>query len=407
MTKSRAVTASKKKKIAVCFGGPSPEHDVSIVTGLQVMDAIDRDRYEPIPAYLAWDRRFFTGPGLGLRGSYRPHPLAMPGAQSCHFYNLPNYGPALLRDADGLDQRDPILIHAAVLAFHGLEGEDGRVQSRMEMAGVPFTGMRSTMTALAMRKDLTKDLIERAGVPVLPHVVLAKPQRGRILPLETLKQQVSSNLFPAIVKPCSLGSSIGVALVADHQELLEVLPSIFAQDPLVMVEPAVQNLAEYNVSILNRGGEILTSAIERPKQSGELLDFKEKYLAGGGGKKGGGVKTPGDSGSGGMLSMTRDINPELSAELEAQIRGHAKTVYRLFGQTGVPRFDYLYDQVSGELFFNEINPIPGSFAFFLWERAATPYTFPDLLNHMIDEAVVQHRWSNLDPVPKDAYLLPR
>ena len=199
-----------------------------------------------------------------------------------------------------------------------------------------------------------------------------------------------------------------MALVKDHHELLEVLPSIFAQDPLVMVEPAVQNLAEFNVSVLNNGGEILTSAIERPKQSGELLDFKEKYLSGGGGgKKGGGVKTPGDSGSGGMLSMTRDINPDLPADLEAKIRDHAKTVYSLFGNVGVPRLDYLFDQTSGELFFNEINPIPGSFAFFLWERAATPFTFPDLLNHMIDEAVLQHRWSNLDPVPKDAYLLPR
>jgi D-alanine-D-alanine ligase len=220
-------------------------------------------------------------------------------------------------------------------------------------------------------------------------------------------EAVGNATFPACVKPCHLGSSIGVAKVNDMAELRAVLPSIFRLDPVAIVEPFVPNLVEYNVAVSAFGGEVRTSAIERPKRSAELLDFKEKYMSGGGGKKGG-SKAPGTA-SEGMLSLTRDINPNIPAALETNIRDWAAAAFAAVSGTGAPRIDFLNDSETGELWLNEVNPCPGSFGYFLWEAATPSMLFTELLSHLIEEAVGEFRNSRLpsDPTPKDARLFKR
>jgi D-alanine-D-alanine ligase len=150
------------------------------------------------------------------------------------------------------------------------------------------------------------------------------------------------------------------------------------------------------------GDEILVSAIERPKPATELLDFKEKYLSGGGGAKGSSLPSQG------MLSLTREINPPLPRDMQDRIHNYARLAFGALGARGAPRLDFLCDSKTGELWFNEINPIPGSYGFFLWEQAPVrPLLFPELIDHLVGEALRTNLKSFDDPVPQDAYLLPR
>ena len=210
-----------------------------------------------------------------------------------------------------------------------------------------------------------------------------------------------------IVKPAHLGSSIGVAKADDLDTVRAVLPAIFKFDTTAIIEPFVDNLVEYNVAVSRIGGEVRTSAIERPKRATELLDFKTKYLSGGGSKKTGG-KQPGTS-SQGMLSLTRDINPELPAAMEGRIRQWASEAFLAVGGTGAPRIDFLSNEKTGEVWLNEVNPCPGSFGYFLWEAAEKPVLFTALLDHLVEEAKTRHRAGQLpsDPTPADARLFRR
>jgi len=185
-----------------------------------------------------------------------------------------------------------------------------------------------------------------------------------------------------------------------------LLPVIFRLDTQALIEPFVSNLVEYNLAVMRSGGTLRTSAIERPKRAEELLDFRQKYLSGGDGK--GGIK--GDAGdSQGMLSLTREINPELPAELAANLRRWAIAAFEAVDGLGAPRVDFYCNEATGEAWLNEVNPCPGSFGYFLWEAAEPPLGFTALLSLLIDEAVVRHRECQLpdDPVPPEARLLRR
>jgi D-alanine-D-alanine ligase len=380
----------KRKRIAVIFGGASPEYDVSVVSAQQAMDAIDPEKYEIVPVFADFENRLFTGKSLRQAARFRPQP---PGLEEVVFA-WGERGPELRY----VSRKPAVTIDCALPVLHGRFGEDGRMQGMLELIGIPFAGFNAVNSGVAMRKDYTKLVVADAGVPVLPHVLVA---RRDLAEPEVLKRK-AGNRFPAIVKPASLGSSIGVGVAQSVDELVETARLVLLKDSFAMVEPKVQNLVEYNIAVRLVGDEIKLSAIERPKQSSELLDFKEKYLSGGGGAKG--TTLP----SQGMLSLTREINPPLDEKLLASIHTYARRAFRALGARGAPRMDFLCDSKTGELWFNEINPIPGSYGFFLWEQAPTdPILFPELIDHLIGEALATNLKSFDDPVPQDAYLLPR
>lgn len=181
---------------------------------------------------------------------------------------------------------------------------------------------------------------------------------------------------------------------------------IFRLDTHAIVEPLVDHLIEYNVAVRRSATGIETSAIERPKAQAELLDFKSKYLSGGSSKEGG--KQPGAI-SQGMLSLTRELNPELNSELEARIHGWARTCFSIVYGTGAPRMDFLCNGKTGELWLNEVNPCPGSFGYFLWEASSNPILFSELLSSLIDEAFVAQKAIQLpaDPTHQEARLFAR
>jgi D-alanine-D-alanine ligase len=387
-----------KVRVAVFCGGRSPEHDVSIVTGIQVLRAIDRERYEPFLVYVSISGEWFVGDKLTEHGTYLPNAQIR---EQLTAVDLQAGGVLQPRGGGGGlfgKKKAGIGFDVAMQAFHGLIGEDGGFQGTMEMAGIPYTGMRLLGSAVAMDKAVTKRLLADTGVPMLPFFEIKRRQVPDALP--------AGFSFPVIVKPARLGSSIGVAKATNMDELRAAAQLIFLYDQKAIVEPFVANLVEYNVAVRRDGEGLATSAIEQPRTSAELLDFREKYSRGGSGK--GGTKEIGTV-SEGMLAMTRIINPELPADVSGKIREWAKAVYWRLEGSGAPRLDFVSNKATGEIWFNEINPCPGSFGFFLWQAAEKPLLFTELTTHLLEEAVQLHREGQLpaDPVPSEARLFKR
>ena len=398
-----------KRTIAVFFGGRSPEHDVSIVTALQVMSALDADSYDVLPVYLATNGSWWTGDILRDRSTYLPSAAEFEKLTQVTLDMTASGRPGLIAQQSGLFRRaQRFEFDVALPSFHGLIGEDGQIQGTFEAAGVPYTGMRTMASAILMDKVATKRMLSGTTADVLPYRELQRPSEGLMITPAELEAILGDFAGPWCVKPSHLGSSIGVARAETLQELSDVLPAIFRFDTSAILEPFVENMIEYNVAVSKYSGDIRTSAIERPKRSSELLDFKEKYLSGGGSKKTG-SKAPGTS-SEGMLSLTRELNPDLPQGLEEKVRGMALTAFDAVGGTGAPRIDFIGNEVSGEIWLNEVNPCPGSFGYFLWEALAeNSVLFTDLLDGLVREALDEAARARLpaDPTPSDARLFSR
>ena len=382
---------AQKKVIAVIFGGRSVEHDVSVLTGLQFLEALDPGQYDGLPIYVDPLGQWWTGDALLRRAHY---PLKSDKHKDLRQVMLdlatPATGrPQLVSFAKGMmgEKRTVIPFDLMVPAIHGSNGEDGSLQGLLEFADIPFAGCRSLGAAATMDKVFAKSVARTGGIQVLPELALNRPLRGTFLDPETLEGQLKSAFgavtYPYIVKPCNLGSSVGVGKADDMDGLIAALMSTFRLDSRVIIEPFVANLTEYNIAVRRGGnGTILTSAIERPLREAELLDFKNKYLAGG---EPGGPKL--DTGpSEGMASLNRELNPtELTDAQESFIRDSASRMFDLLSLGGSVRVDFLSNSETGELWLNEVNTIPGSFAYFLWEAAATPTSFLELTSAIIEE----------------------
>ncbi len=380
-----------KKTIAVVFGGRSVEHDVSILTGLQFLEALDPGKYDGIPVYIDPLGQWWTGAALTKRNHY-------PLAESKH-KNLQQIHLDLATEASGQPQfiafqkglmgekRITIPFDLIVPAIHGSNGEDGTLQGLLDFAAVPYAGCRPLGAAGTMDKVFAKNVARAAGLKVLPEMTVNRPEKGSFLDPEVLKASLIASIgeekYPLIVKPCNLGSSVGVGKADDMDGLVAALMTAFRLDSEAIVEPFVPNLTEYNIACMNgTDGTVETSAIERPARDAELLDFKNKYLAGG---------TPGgpklDSGpSEGMVSLNRTLNPEeLSDEQDTFIRETAGAIFKALKLAGSVRIDFLCDSETGEIWLNEVNTIPGSFAYFLWEAAKTPTSFLALTSKLVEE----------------------
>jgi len=397
-----------RKRVAVFFGGRSPEHDVSIVTGLQVLDAVDSARFDPFPVYVAPDGEWLVGDALRDQGNYMLKPATRQRLMSVTMDVAPTGRGVLLPRKTGsiFGAAKPVSFDIALPAFHGLVGEDGPFQGLMEVAGVPYTGMRTKASAIFMDKATTKTVFADGAVPMLPYVAIHRPGQGLLIDSGMLQSILKTISFPLCIKPAHLGSSIGVGKANNIEEARAILSTIFRYDSKAIAEPYVQNLIEYNIAVRQGpDGRIETSAIERPKTSAELLDFKQKYLSGPGK---GGKKAPGTT-SQGMLSLTRAINPNIPEGMEEDIRTWAEIIFTRLDGTGAPRIDFISNRETGEVWFNELNPCPGSFGFFLWNAAAKPVLFTDLLTDLLDEAGAELEKLRIDgdPTPADARLFAR
>lgn len=402
-----------KKKVAVFFGGRSPEHDVSVISGLQVLQAIDGALYDAFPVYVSPNGAWYIGDVLRQRANFLLSADNLKRVTEVTLDVQGTRGGVLLpKKTPFFGTATPVTFDIALPVFHGLYGEDGNIQGLFELANVPYAGMRTKASAILMDKITTKYFLKALDIPTLDFAVLRRPDQGYLIPEEQLNELLRPVGFPCILKPAHLGSSIGVAKANNVDEAKALLPAIFEFDDIAIAEPFVQNLVEYNVSVSKVSGRVLTSAVERPKANDELLDFKQKYMSGGddkGGNKMSGNKTFSPA-SEGMLSLTREINPDMPAGMEDKIRDWTQRLFEAIDGTGAPRIDFIGNSETNEIWMNEVNPCPGSFGYFLWEASkGEPVFFTDLLTSMIVEAISENTAHALpyDPVPVDARLLKR
>lgn len=388
----RGTMAKTRKIIAVIFGGRSVEHDVSVLTGLQFLDALDAERFEGLPVYIAPDGSWWSGEALRRRSLY---PVAASKSEELIPVSLdiaagPVGQPALKTVRKGLlrPKVEYIPFDLMVPAIHGTNGEDGSLQGLLEFADIPYAGSNCMASAITMDKHATKRLLAPTGVPMLPHALVPRREEGGLLPQSDIAAHLADGLgeepdFPLCVKPQRLGSSVGVTKAEEAGDLSAALIAVYRMDSAAIVEPFVPNLVEYNIAVSRAFGHTRLSAIERPLRGADVLDFKDKYLAGGtGGPKLDDVPLEG------MASSSREIDPkDLTDEQRAVIEDAARTAFDVLGLAGSARIDFLSNGETGDIWFNEINSIPGSFAYYLWEAASPQVSFTELTTALISEGL--------------------
>jgi D-alanine-D-alanine ligase len=365
----------KKIPIGVVFGGRSVEHEVSVLTGLEAIEAMDPQLYEPVPVYITQDGRWFAGALLRNRAFYRTLNLA--ALDEVTLLPRPHMG-GLYQ----LKQRQVLPIACFFLALHGSYGEDGPVQGLLELAQMPYTGCDLTASAITMDKWLTKSLLRGQGLPVLPDQRVDREQM-RSQFAQQVDQFVAASQFPLIVKPVRLGSSVGVQRVENRDQLANALAATFQLDRHALIEPCIDPLLELNVSVLHHQNQATPSVVEIPIASKQTLTYEDKYLREGGAKVA--------HASLGMAGASRIIDPsDLDPALKQQAQSLALSAYQLLGCRGVVRCDFLYDLARSILYLNELNPIPGSMAYYLWSRSRPRLLYPQLIHHLIQEALSRH-----------------
>lgn len=380
-----------KIRVAVLFGGRSTEHEISIITGLEIISAFDTTRYSPLPVYIDQRGRWFSGEQLLRKDFYRGLPGCLDDLKEVALLPRPGTGGlTVLGNKKGLSslfsKEELIPVDVFVPAFHGQFGEDGCIQGLFEMADVVYTGCNVLASSIAMNKYLCKSILNRHGIPVLPAVVVKKHSTQKNL--EKVRADIRSTRgleeFPLFIKPLNLGSSVGVAKAETEEELDAALANAFQYDTEVIIEPCIANKMEINVSV-RECPDPVASVVELPVASGDVLSYEDKYLRGGGGKKG---KASGSTpGAMGMASLTRVVDPQdLDPKHKNGVINYALDAYRVLSCSGVVRFDFMVDLVTESLYFNELNPLPGSLAHYLWDKSTPRVLYPELLHDMVQSA---------------------
>lgn len=372
-----------KTRVAVLFGGRSVEHEVSIITGIQAFCALDRNKYDPIPLYISKDNRFYTGEALGKIETYRDMKACMEAATQVLLVPAANGVDMIRYPAKKFGNNLVASFEVALPAVHGTNVEDGTLMGMLEMLGVPYASCDIMSSAIGMDKYLMKAALNHAGVPVLP--ALSFSGKEYALNSDAIADRIEAGLgYPVIVKPVNLGSSVGISRADDRNKLIAALDDAFGFAARALVERAVTPLREINCAVLGDADHARASVCEEPINSDEILSYRDKYLSGAKGSKSGK--------SGGMSGLKRRCPADIPDEMAQTIQELAVKTFRTLGCSGVARIDFLNNPETGELWVNEINTIPGSLAFYLWEAAGLP--FDKLLDEMIALAFKRHRDRN-------------
>lgn len=364
-----------KTNMAVFFGCRSVEHEVSVISAVQAMNAIDRSKYEVIPVYVTKDGEMFTSPLLFDIESFKGNlDELVKKCEQVTFIRLKNK--TVMRSfASGLFKkcRDTV-IDLAFPIVHGTNCEDGTMAGYFEFLNLPYISCDIISAAVGMDKAVFKSVLKSADLPVLNCMTFRS--REFSADKEHFIREIGKKIgYPLIIKPANLGSSVGITKVNNESELESAISLAASFAEKILAERAVENLREINCSVLGDADSCIASVCEEPFMHDEILSYADKY--------------EGNSKSKGMASLGRKIPADISEELSEKIRGLSVDIMKATGSSGVVRIDYLLDSKSGEVFANEINTIPGSLAFYLWEASGIKYT--ELIDRLADIAFKRQR----------------
>lgn len=363
-------------KIAVLFGGRSVEHEVSVISALQAISYMDKSKYDIIPIYMTKSNEMYMGEAVGDIEAYKDIPGLISKSERVYFYNEGErvyikgtksgmFSKPVMRDVD--------LVFPII---HGTNVEDGALQGYLKTVGIPFCGSDVTASAISMDKYATKVILKENGIPVLDAKVFTQSDYANI---EATMDDIEKIFgYPVIVKPINLGSSVGIGVANDRNSLEEAIDDAYRYASKILVEHAISNLREINCAVLGDENEAMPSECEEPMHTDEILSYEDKY-----------VNNAKKTGSKGMASVSRQIPANISDKMRDEIRELSVKAFKVLGCNGVARLDFMIDADSDKVYFNEINPIPGSLSFYLWEPAGVPYS--KLLDRIIDLALKRMR----------------
>ena len=357
-----------KTKVAMMFGGKSVEHEVSVISGIQAILSMDTDKYDVIPVYITKNNEMYVGDDIGKIECYKDIDGLLKRSQRVIMINEGEKVSLVSYPLKKFGKNTEIDIDIAFPVVHGTNVEDGAFQGYLKTLGIPFVGCDVTASAVGMDKYIMKMVLKENGVPVLDAKVYTLSDYAQ---METLLDNVEKTFgYPVIVKPVNLGSSVGISVAKDRLELSNSVDDAFRYASKILVEHAITNLREINCSVLGDENEAEASECEEPLHTKDILSYEDKYVSN---AKSGGAK--------GMASVSRKIPADLTPEKREEVRELAVRSFKALGCNGVSRIDFMIDEDTGKLYFNEINTIPGSLSFYLWEPVGVPYK--ELLDRMI------------------------
>lgn len=369
-----------KTNVAVFFGGRSVEHEISVLSALQAINAMDTNKYNIVPVYITKQGRWMTGTPLLDINNYKN--LKTLEEKTTEVFMRPEYGDYNLYEAKsgGLFSKGNKVVsnlHVALPILHGTNGEDGIFEGLLETIGIPFAGCNTLSSANGMDKITMKMILRSEGIPVVDYVWFTDKQW--ITDKSKIITDIENNIgYPIIIKPANLGSSVGIGKATDRDSLIEKINNAEKFSSRLIVEKMIQNLKEINCSVLGDCDDHQSSVCEEPIKSGDFLSYEDKYM--------GGSKT-----NAGMQSSDKRIPANIPDITSDKIRRMAADTFRVLSCHGVSRIDVMIDEDKDNIYVNEINTIPGSLSYYLWE--ATGISFSQLMDKLIQLALKRKRES--------------
>ena len=356
-----------KLTVAVLYGSRSPEHEVAIISALQVMQNLDQEKYTILPVYISKTGQWYIGNNSFLKPeSYKNLDLLVnnfrqtllnPASNQLQTASL-----SFVKKAPHIDVFFPVL--------HGSFGEDGTVQGLLEMMQTPYVGCGVLSSSVGMDKLVQKQVFSTLGIPQVNYIWFYRTQwqQNKSTVISILK----SLKYPVFVKPVNGGSSIGITKVNSRSSLSDAIDVAAAFDRKIIVEESAENFHEINISVLgNSGSQLKTSVCEQPISRNGILTFKDKYQSG----------NSKSSRSAGMGSGGRLIPAPLKKTTTEEISRLAKLAYSGLDCSGLSRVDFLVSPDEKQIYINEINTMPGSLSYYLWEASGLSFS------HLLDELI--------------------
>lgn len=371
-----------KTNVAVFLGGRSVEHEISVISALQAINAFDSEKYNIIPVYISKKGRWYTGDDLLNIRNFKDMD-ALTGRLT-EVFMRPEYGDYNLYSArtSAFSKRNKVVaeLHVVIPVLHGTNGEDGVFEGLLDTIGIPYAGCNTLSSANGMDKITMKMILRSEGLPVVDYVWFTDKQwySDRDAMVAKVEEKLT---YPVIVKPANLGSSVGISKAADRESLIAALDNAARFSQRLIVEHMIADLKEINCSVLGDADDHQSSVCEEPVRSGDFLSYEDKYM--------GGSPSKGAPAGGGMQSSERRVPADLPQETSERIRHLAGETFRVLSCHGVSRIDVMIDGKDGGIYINEINTIPGSLSYYLWE--ASGISFPKLMDTLVQLALRRKR----------------